>query len=251
MDPLTLSLVGQTGYGIYQMLNSANLMNKLKTEKKPRYMDAASGLQENKALGEQMYKRGLTPSAEAMMDQSAAAQTAGLYRQATDVSGGQMSSLIGRLGASNLYQLGLQKGSLEQAAKERGMGIMMGANREISNLQRADVAQDISYRERTEAALGTAKQQGALNVMGALGAYSQGKQYGDYLDYLKSSNAVQPNAASSDLAMNPNSSYQETLSRIGKMPMALGLPAVAKEGDTAMSGGEMYVFRGGKWQKGL
>lgn len=248
MDPLTISLIGQTGYGIYQALNAGSRLKKLTAEKKPRYMDASSGIQENKQMGEQLYKTGLVPSAEAMMDQSAAAQTAGLYRRATDVSGGQMSSLIGRLGAANLYQLGLQKGSLEQAAKERGMGIMMGANREISNLQRADVSQDISYRERTESALGTAKQQGALNVLGALGAYTQGKQYENYMDYLKSGQNTNPLAEKPD---NTPGSYEEISARIGKMPPALGLPSIAKEGDTAMSGGQMYVYRGGKWQKGL
>ena len=251
MDPLTISLIGQAGYGIYQQLNSGKRLADLSKEKKPRYMDAAGEIQQNRAMGEQLYKTGLAPSVEAMMDQSAAAQTAGLYRQATDVSGGQMSSLIGRLGSANLYQLGLQKGSLEQAAKERGMGIMMGANREISGLKRADIGQDISYRERTEQALGTAKQQGAMNVLGALGAYTQGKQYQDYMNYLTSSRTPAAQTTPSMPVQTSPASYQDLVDRIGKMPPALGLPAIAKEGDTAMSGGVMYVYRGGKWQKGL
>jgi len=252
MDPFTLSLIGQAGYGLYQAVSGSGKLKKLGKEPKARYMDAASGIQENKALGEQMYKTGMTGSAEAVADQAAAAQTAGMTRQATELSGGQLSSAIGRIGASNLYQLGLGKANLEQAAKERGMGIMMGANRELSALQRADVGQDISYRERTETALGTAIQQGGMNMLGALGGYAQGKQYQDYLDYLKgagtsAASVAAPAAPAPEATATP--SYEDMVSRIGKMPAALGLPATAKEGDTAMSGGKLFVYRGGKWEK--
>lgn len=260
----------QAGYGIYQAANSASLLKKLGKQRKARNMDAAAPIQENKAIGEQMARTGLDATTRAVAEQTQASAAAGQYRQFTDMSGGQMSSALGRIGAFNTTQLGQQLGAMNQSAIERGRNIQMMANQQISGLQRADVQQDISYRERVESNLGMAKQQGAMNVLGAVGGFAQSQMYGKYLDSL--SGAKTPTAETPSMDMGDGSyssgnyaqppAYQSSAPQLNKLfatPKSMmglskvsdynqyALPSTGEEGQTSMSGGKLYVFRGGKW----
>lgn len=267
----------QAGYGIYQAANSASLLKKLSKQKKARYMDAAAPIQENKAIGERMAKTGLDATTRAVAEQTQASAAAGQYRQFTDMSGGQMSSALGRIGAFNTSQLGQQLGTMNQSAIERGRNIQMMANQQISGLQRADVQQDISYRERTESNLGMAKQQGIQNVLGAVGGYAQSQMYSKYLDSLMGSknpapsptteptteptstdmgpgsvasgNYAQPPAYQSSAQLNKVFATPKSMMGLSKRPdlNQYALPSTGEEGQTAMSGGKLYLFRGGKW----
>lgn len=259
----------QAGYGIYQAANSASLLKKLSKQKKARYMDAAAPIQENRAIGQQMAKTGIDATTRSIAEQTQASAAAGQYRQFTDMSGGQMSSALGRIGAFNTTQLGQQLGAMNQSAIERGRNIQMMANQQISGLQRADVQQDISYRERVESNLGMAKQQGIQNVLGAVGGYAQSQMYGKYLDSLSGNKpTTDPNStdmggenySSGNYAQPP--AYQSSAPQLNKLfatPKSMmglskvsdynqyALPSTGEEGQTSMSGGKLYVFRGGKW----
>jgi hypothetical protein len=262
----------QAGYGIYQAANSASLLKKLSKQKKARYMDAAAPIQENKAIGERMAKTGLDATTRTIAEQTQASAAAGQYRQFTDMSGGQMSSALGRIGAFNTTQLGQQLGAMNQSAIERGRNIQMMANQQISGLQRADVQQDISYRERVESNLGMAKQQGAMNVLGAVGGFAQSQMYGKYLDSLTGNKpSTDPtiettnqdmgsgNVASGNYAQPPAYQSSTQLNKLYATPKSMmglskgsdfnqyALPSTGEEGQTSMSGGKLYVFRGGKW----
>jgi pyrroline-5-carboxylate reductase len=79
-----------------------------------------------------------------------------------------MGSALGRIGAFNMNQLGLNLGMQDQMARERAMQQMMGINTQLSGLQQRDVAQDINYRIMLEQNYGLAKQQGIRDVMGAV-----------------------------------------------------------------------------------
>ena len=263
----------QAGYGIYQAANSASLLKKLGKQKKARYMDAAAPIQENKAIGERMAKTGLDATTRTIAEQTQASAAAGQYRQFTDMSGGQMSSALGRIGAFNTTQLGQQLGAMNQSAIERGRNIQMMANQQISGLQRADVQQDISYRERVESNLGMAKQQGTMNVLGAVGGYAQSQMYSKYLDSLMgaknpttdpttdpnstdmgsgsvaSGNYAQPPAYQSSAQLNKLFATPKSMMGLSKRPelTQYALPSTGEEGQTSMSGGKLYVFRGGKW----
>lgn len=269
IEAALLSAGLQAGYGIYQAANSASLLSKLSKQRKARYMDAADPIKENKGIGEQMAKTGLDATTRAVAEQTQASQAAGQYRQFTDMSGGQMSSALGRIGAFNTSQLGQQLGTMNQAAIERGRNIQMMANQQISGLQRADVQQDISYRERTESNLGMAKQQGVMNVLGAVGGYAQSQMYSKYLDSLRgvkptteptSTDMGSSSVASGNYAQPP--AYQSSAPQLNKLfatPKSMmglskrpelnqyALPSTGEEGQTSMSGGKLYVFRGGKW----
>lgn len=260
----------QAGYGIYQAANAANMLNKLSKQRKARYMDAAGPIQQNRQLGMKQMQQGLSPVTRAVAEQTFAGQRASQYRQATDLSGGQLSSAIGRIGALGNTNLALNLAQQSQLATERGQGLLMNANQQISGLQRADVQQDISYRERVESNLGMAKQQGIQNVLGAVGGFAQSQMYGKYLDSLggaKTPTAETPSmdmgsgsVASGNYAQPP--AYQSSAPQLNKLfatPKSMmglpkvsdfnqyALPSTGEEGQTSMSGGKLYVFRGGKW----
>lgn len=157
----------QAVYGIYRGVKAQQGLNALASQRTARYMDAAGPIQQNRQLGMKQMQQGLSPVTRAVAEQTFAGQRAGQYRQATDLSGGQLSSAIGRIGALGNTNLALNLAQQSQSATERGQGLLMNANQQISGLQQRDVANDIYQRQQTEQAYGQAKQQAFQDVLGA------------------------------------------------------------------------------------
>jgi hypothetical protein len=167
----------ELGYNIYRGIKSDKALKALAKQRMPRYMDAAGPLQQNLGMATRQYQQGLSPQAEALAKGTAANQTAGQFRAATDLGGGQLGSALGRIGAFNTNQLGLQLGSMDQSARERGMQQMMGVNQQLSSLQQRDAAQDISNRLNKEQGYGLAKQQAMMGGINALSGFGQAAMY--------------------------------------------------------------------------
>lgn len=166
-------------YGLYRGIKATNELNKLASQRIPRYMDAAGPLMQNKALQEQQYRQGLTPATKALMQNQFATGQLAQQRNIQETSGGQMSNALSRLGALNSNNFALGIGAQNEAAQRQGMQGMIGTNRELSGLEQRDVAADKEYRLRKEMAYGTAAQQGFQDVLGALGGYSMMKMNQD------------------------------------------------------------------------
>ena len=174
MGPLAItgiSALVQAGYGAYRGIKAQKGLDALAKQRKARFMDAAAPIQQNRQFGLQQMKQGIAPATRAIAEQTTAAQNAGQYRQATDMGGGAMGSVIGRIGALNTSQLGLGLAQQSQAARERGMGMAMSANQQLSSLQQRDISNDIEQRLRQEQAYGQAKQQGFQDVLGAVSGF--------------------------------------------------------------------------------
>lgn len=167
----------ELGYNIYRGIQSDKALKALQKQRMPRYMDAAGPLQQNLGLATRQYQQGLSPQAEALARGTAASQMASQYRAATDLAGGQLGSAIGRIGAFNTNQLGLQLGAQDQMARERAMQQMMGVNQQLSGLQQRDVAQDINLRLEKERGYGLAKQQAIMGGMNAVSGLGQAALY--------------------------------------------------------------------------
>lgn len=175
MLPLLLppAIAGATeiGYDIYRGIKSNDALKEIANQTMPQYMDAAGPLQRNYAMAEQQYRNGLSPAARNLALNTAASQRAQMIRSASELSGGQMSNALSRLGALNNAQMAIGLGAQDQAARERGMGQMMGINQQLSGLQQRDIAQNINYRLQKEQGYGLAKQQAAQGIIGALGGF--------------------------------------------------------------------------------
>jgi hypothetical protein len=175
MDPLTIAAIAQAGYGIYRNIKATLGINKMAMERKPTFMDAAGPLYQNKQLGMLQYQRGLSPSAVALGEQQFGGARAGQYRMATEMSGGQLGSALSRMGASNSAQFGLGMAAQGQSASERGLGMVMGANQQISGLQSRQVGAEMDNYNQRQQAFGQAKKESGQDVLGAVGGYQMGK----------------------------------------------------------------------------
>jgi hypothetical protein len=209
MGPLAIPAIQgglELGYNIYRGIKSDKALKALAQQKMPRYMDAAGPLQRNLGMATRQYTQGLSPEAISLAKGTAANQTAGQFRAATDLGGGQLGSALGRIGAFNVNQMGLQLGSMEQSARERGMQQMMGINQQLSGLQQRDIAQDISNRLNKEQGYGLAKQQSIMGGLGAISGFGQAALYQNI--YGGKSDDDDDDAA--DAAFGGNSAFADT-----------------------------------------
>jgi hypothetical protein len=165
----------QLATSIYRGVKSAQGLVGMKGEDRGQFMDAAGPIQENKAIGDRMAKTGVDATTRAIAEQTQASQTAGQYRQFTDMSGGQLSSALGRIGAFNTSRLGQQIGAMNQSAIDRGLSMKMQANQQISGLQQADVRDKMSSYDRRQATFGQGVQDAVYSGVGALEGYATSK----------------------------------------------------------------------------
>lgn len=182
MDPLTLMLLSagtQTALGGYQMIKSQSQLNKMKRTPVPSLLEpqALSPFTQNINLAKQQYQMGLNPTTRAIAEQNAASTAASQYRQATDISGGQLSSAIGRIGNLGQYQTASNLAQMDIAERAKGRSALMQANSVLGSIYQQDVQQRLNRRMQLEQNLGLAKQQGRQNIAGAVGSLGQYAMY--------------------------------------------------------------------------
>lgn len=173
MDPMTIAMLAQAGYGLYRGIKAQQGLRALQKQAMPSYMGAMGPLQESRRLYEQQFRQGLTPATRNLAQQQFASSQLGQQRAAMDLSGGQMSSALSRMNAANTGQFALGLGAQNEAAQRAGMAGMVNMNQAISGLQRADIAQRLAQRQQMEQAYGTAMQQGFADVLGAASGFAQ------------------------------------------------------------------------------
>lgn len=178
MTMMLISAGVQAGTGAYRNIKAQRGLNMLERQRLPSYMDAAGPLQQNYTMAARQARMGLSPEAAALARSTAASQSAGQFRAASELSGGQLGSALGRIGAMNTTQLGLQMGVQDQMARERGTQQMMGINRELSGLQQRDIGVGLQRRSEAERGYGQAIQDSRREMIGAASGLATG-----YLGY--------------------------------------------------------------------
>lgn len=161
----------QAAYGIYRGIRADRALKELQKQRMPQLMDAAGPLQQNLAMAQRQYTQGLAPQTRALALGTMASQMAAQRRTATDLAGGQLGTALGRIGAFNTNQMGLNLGAQNQQARERGMAQTMSANAQLSGLQQSDIRENIRQRLMMEQAYGQARQQAGQDVIGAIGGF--------------------------------------------------------------------------------
>jgi hypothetical protein len=156
------------------MFNQKRLANKFDRQKKATFAESLSPIQENKRMYEMQEKRGLDQESVALARSNAASQSAGQIRAASELSGGQLSSALGRIGAMNTTQLGLSLGVQDQQARERARVGIASTNREISQVQRMDIQRKQRMEDMTMQQIGGLRQDAMQNIGGALGSIPAG-----------------------------------------------------------------------------
>jgi hypothetical protein len=169
--PLAIAAIAQGAYGLYRGLKADSALADLEKRRQARFMDAAAPIQENKQYGQLGYKFGLTPGSKALAENQFASQQRGLLSSPV---GAQMRQNIGRVAGASTADFGLRMAGMNEQASQRGLNTIMGANQQLSGLQRADVSQDISDLQAQQKGYGLASQQGKMDVLGAIGGWAMG-----------------------------------------------------------------------------
>lgn len=174
MTMMLISAGVQAGTSAYRNIKAQRGLKELEKQRLPSYMDAAGPLQQNYTMAARQARMGLSPEASALARSTAASQSAGQFRAASELSGGQLGTALGRIGAMNTTQLGLQMGVQDQMARERGVQQMMGINRELSGLEQRDIGVGLQRRSEAERGYGQAIQDSRREMIGAASGLATG-----------------------------------------------------------------------------
>jgi len=257
MDPMTIATLAQAGYGLYRGIKAQQGLRALQKQRMPSLMESMGPLQENRRLYEQQFRQGLTPATRNLAQQQFAGTMAGQQRAAMDLSGGQMSSALSRLGAANTGQFALGLAAQNEAAQRAGMAGLVGANQSISGLQRADAAQRLQQRLQMEQAYGQAMQQGFQDVLGAAGGYATSRMSQKNLEAdrqlsrdLYGDNTLPTTDTSRTVAspMAPSASFEALTGRTagmyptGSSELSIGAPTISSRSFPSLSPDLMSGF---------
>jgi uncharacterized protein YdgA (DUF945 family) len=184
MDPMTALLISgltQAGMGIYQGINSQRLAKRFDAQEKADFRNSLGAIRENKSLAERQMRQGLAPETKSLYKSQFASDNAKNLRAASEISGGQMSSALGRILALNTLRGGQTLASMDAQARERGQMQMMGVNRDIAAVERAQIQRQMQQEDMTQQQIAGLRQDAVKNVTGAISGYAKGKMYNEYL----------------------------------------------------------------------
>lgn len=188
MDPLTMMLisgVAQAGIGLYQGYNSRRLAKKFDAQKKADYRDSLGPIQQNRALAERQMRQGLAPETRDLYKSQFASDSARTMRAATELSGGQSSSALSRILSFNAMKGAQNLAGMDAQARERGQMQLMGVNRDIAAVERAQIERKMRQEDMTQQQIAGLSQDAFKNVTGAFSGVAQGMMYDKYLNTLK------------------------------------------------------------------
>ena len=161
-----LPFVPQLALGAIQTGVALNQLNKLRGQALPRY--DFSPTQANVSMYKQRLAQGLPPAEIAAMQQTQAAQNAGGYRQATELSGGQLSSAIGRIGQLQNINLATRMGQMQAQERRAAQSALAASQSALQGQMNMQTQYDMQRRAQEEQALGGAMRAGLQSMGNAL-----------------------------------------------------------------------------------
>jgi len=202
-----LPFVPQLALGAIETGVALSKLNQLNKQPLPKY--DLSPTQANVSMYKQRLAQGL-PSAEiAAMQQAQASQNAGGYRQATELSGGQLSNAIGRIGQLQNINLATRMGQMQAQERRANQSALAGAQGALQGQMNMQTQYDMQRRSQQEQALGGALRSGLQGMGNAL-------TYGAF-DYL---NGVGKGSGTPETqSMMQNSAASMTPYNKGQYPM--------------------------------
>ena len=189
MDPMTMLLISGAAQGLsglYQGFNSRRLAQRFDAQKKADFRESLGPIQQNKAMAERQMRQGLAPETRDLYKSQFASDSARTLRAATEMSRGQGSSALSRILAFNNMQGAQNLASMDAQAKERGQMQLMGVNRDIAAVERAQIERKMRQEDMTQQQIAGLSQDAYRNVTGALTGVAKGMTYDKYLTSLGS-----------------------------------------------------------------
>ena len=161
-----LAYAPQLALGLVQSISSYNKLQDLNKKPLPQYNLQPS--QQNVNMYETRFRQGLSPEELGGMKQQFASEQAGMYRAASENSGGQLSSFLGRVSGFDRIRQASQLGSMMASERRAAMSGLSGARQSLEAQMNRQTSQDYSRRMSEEQALGGALRAGTEGIGNAL-----------------------------------------------------------------------------------
>jgi len=204
-----LPFVPELALGAIETGVALTKLNEVGKQELPKY--DMSPTQANVSMYKQRLAQGL-PSAEiAAMQQAQASQNAGGYRQATELSGGQLSNAIGRIGQLQNINLATRMGQMQAQERRANQSALAGAQGALQGQMNMQTQYDMQRRSQQEQALGGALRAGLTGMGNAL-------TYGAF-DYLNGASKGAGAGTAETQSMMQNSAASMTPYNKGQYPM--------------------------------
>lgn len=161
--------IGTAALGLYQTIASTMALNKLNKTPQPNY-EISPELQGSYKTAMERAAYGYNPAQRGNFMNNVTSSQNAAYQRAVDMSGGQMSSAIGRVLQSNKLQA-LNRFAADNATKQQiNQQYADSLGQRISDQRNRKTQTEIQRRMMLEQALGTAKSQGITNIASAFNA---------------------------------------------------------------------------------
>lgn len=161
-----LAYAPELALGLTQSINSYNRIQDLKNKPLPQYN--LQPAQQNVNMYDTRFRQGLSPEELGGMKQQFASDQAGMYRQASEASGGQLSSFLGRVSGFDRIRQASQLGSMMASERRAAMSGLAGARQSLEAQMNRQTSQDYNRRMSEEQALGGALKAGTMSMGNAL-----------------------------------------------------------------------------------
>tara|TARA_R110000868_G_scaffold267944_4_gene527202 strand:+ start:108 stop:833 length:726 start_codon:yes stop_codon:yes gene_type:complete len=199
-----LAYAPKLALGLAQSINSYNRIQELNTKPLPQYNLQPS--QQNVNMYDTRFRQGLSPEELGGMRQQFASEQAGMYRAASENSGGQLSSFLGRVSGFDRIRQASQLGSMMASERRAAMSGLAGARQSLEAQMNRQTSQDYSRRMNEEQALGGGLKIGTEGIGDALtmGLYTGLTNQGIFDTGVASTKANVPGAGN-----NMNTNYPD------------------------------------------
>jgi len=161
-----LAYAPQLALGLVQSISSYNKLQDLNKKPLPQYN--LQPAQQNVNMYDTRFRQGLSPEELGGMKQQFATEQAGMYRAASENSGGQLSSFLGRVSGFDRIRQAAQLGSMMASERRAAMSGLAGARQSLEAQMNRQTSQDYSRRMSEEQALGGALRAGTEGIGNAL-----------------------------------------------------------------------------------
>lgn len=159
-----LAYAPELALGLVQSINSYNRIQNLKPL--PQYN--LQPAQQNVNMYDTRFRQGLSPEELAATRQQFSSEQAGMYRSASENSGGQLSSFLGRISGFDRIRHAAQLGSMMASERRAAMSGLAGARQSLEAQMNRQTAQDYNRRMSEEQALGGGLKAGTMSLGNAL-----------------------------------------------------------------------------------
>jgi hypothetical protein len=172
---LAIPALVKGGYDVFRYIESQKNLKSLANRPTPRFSDNLGYLQENKRMYQTQFNQGMTPATRALATQNFASSLASGQRAASEMSGGQMSNGLSRMGAMGNANFALNLAAQNEQVQNQARSGLASSNLQLQSREDRDTQNKYTELGDMKKQYGMAASEGAMGAINAIGGYQMGK----------------------------------------------------------------------------